>query len=179
MTATGVSETSRRERTDLRYLRAWVGPTPAVVSGLEPAPEPAYLQLAVILRARIAKGGWRNGPWRSVKQLQHDHDAGRDTVLRSIETPSVKTTAPHHYLGPHLRRPDEGVAGRRSHHAIQRSATQTGCPARNKIWLVAGRASVPQVACSYSFIRPLRTGFRRICCVSMSVRWRVGTSVHG
>lgn len=49
------------------------------------APEPAYLQLAVILRARIAKGEWRNGPLPSVNQLQQEHDVGRDTVLRSIE----------------------------------------------------------------------------------------------
>ena len=49
------------------------------------APEPAYLQLAAILRGRIAKGEWRNGPLPSVKQLQHEHDVGRDTVLRSID----------------------------------------------------------------------------------------------
>jgi GntR family transcriptional regulator len=49
------------------------------------APQPAYLQLAAILRARIAEGEWRNGPLPSVKQLQHEHDVGRDTVLRAID----------------------------------------------------------------------------------------------
>jgi GntR family transcriptional regulator len=49
------------------------------------APEPAYQQLAVILRARIAKGEWRNGPLPSVKQLQQEQDVGRDTVLRAID----------------------------------------------------------------------------------------------
>ena len=48
------------------------------------APEPAYQQLSVILRARIAKGEWRNGPLPSVKQLQQEYGVGRDTVLRSI-----------------------------------------------------------------------------------------------
>lgn len=49
------------------------------------APEPAYLQLAAIVRARIAKGEWRNGPLPSVKQLQQEHGIGRDTVLRAID----------------------------------------------------------------------------------------------
>ena len=48
------------------------------------APEPAYQQLAAILRARIAIGEWRNGPLPSVKQLQQEQDVGRDTVLRAI-----------------------------------------------------------------------------------------------
>ena len=48
------------------------------------APEPAYQQLAAILRARIAQGEWRNGPLPSVKQLQ-EHNVGRDTVLHAIE----------------------------------------------------------------------------------------------
>jgi DNA-binding GntR family transcriptional regulator len=50
------------------------------------APEPAYQQLAAILRARIAEGEWRNGPLPSVKQLQQEQDVGRDTVLRAIDT---------------------------------------------------------------------------------------------
>ena len=49
------------------------------------APEPAYQQLAAILRSRIAQGDWRNGPLPSVKQLQQEHDVGRDTVLRAID----------------------------------------------------------------------------------------------
>ena len=49
------------------------------------APEPAYQQLAAILRGKIARGEWQNGPLPSVKQLQQEHDVGRDTVLRAIE----------------------------------------------------------------------------------------------
>jgi DNA-binding GntR family transcriptional regulator len=49
------------------------------------APEPAYRQLAAILRARIANGEWRNGPLPSVKQLQQEQEVGRDTVLRAID----------------------------------------------------------------------------------------------
>ena len=49
------------------------------------APEPACQQLAAILRARIAQGEWRNGPLPSVKQLQQEHNVGRDTVLHAIE----------------------------------------------------------------------------------------------
>ena len=30
-------------------------------------------------------GAWQNGPLPSVKQLQQEHDVGRDTVLRAIE----------------------------------------------------------------------------------------------
>jgi GntR family transcriptional regulator len=39
----------------------------------------------LVCRARIAKGEWRNGPLPSVKQLQQEHDVGRDTVLRAVE----------------------------------------------------------------------------------------------
>ena len=49
------------------------------------APEPAYQQLADVLRARIAKGEWRSGPLPSVKQLQQEYSVGRDTVLRAVE----------------------------------------------------------------------------------------------
>jgi DNA-binding GntR family transcriptional regulator len=49
------------------------------------APEPAYQQLAAILRTRIVQGEWRNGPLPSVKQLQQEQDVGRDTVLRAID----------------------------------------------------------------------------------------------
>src|SRR5215813_7192975 len=28
---------------------------------------------------------WRNGPLPSVKQLQQEHDVGRDTILRAVE----------------------------------------------------------------------------------------------
>jgi hypothetical protein len=41
---------------------------------------------------------------------------------------------------------------------------------------VTGRCSVLQAACVYSLIRSLRIGFRRICCVSMSVTVAGGPS---
>lgn len=49
------------------------------------APEPAYQQLCVILRTRIARSEWRSGPLPSVKQLQQEYGVGRDTVLRAID----------------------------------------------------------------------------------------------
>lgn len=49
------------------------------------APEPAYQQLAAILRARITQGEWRSGPLPSVQHLQQEYSVGRDTVLRSID----------------------------------------------------------------------------------------------
>ena len=49
------------------------------------SPEPAYRQLAVILRARIAVGEWSMGPLPSVKQLQDTYDVGRDTVLHALD----------------------------------------------------------------------------------------------
>jgi GntR family transcriptional regulator len=48
------------------------------------APEPAYQQLATVLRARIARGEWHSGPLPSVLHLQQEYGVGRDTVLRSI-----------------------------------------------------------------------------------------------
>jgi len=69
------------------------------------APDPAYQQLAAILRARIAKGEWRSGPLPSVKQLQQEHDVGRDTVLRAIDivrTEGLVFTVPRrgNYVSP-------------------------------------------------------------------------------
>ena len=48
-------------------------------------PEPAYRQLAALLRAQIAGGQWRSGPLPTVKQLQQEHAVGRDTVLRAVK----------------------------------------------------------------------------------------------
>ena len=72
------------------------------------APEPAYQQLAAILRARIAKGEWRNGPLASVKQLQQEYDVGRDTVLRAIDilrSESLVFTVPRRgtYVSPNAK----------------------------------------------------------------------------
>ena len=49
------------------------------------SPEPAYSQLAGILRERIAAGEWRTGPLPSVKDLQSHYGVGRDTVLRALD----------------------------------------------------------------------------------------------
>lgn len=49
------------------------------------APTPAYEQLAAILRAKIKAGEWRSGPLPSIKELQQEHDVGRDTALRAID----------------------------------------------------------------------------------------------
>ena len=49
------------------------------------SPEPAYLQLAGILRDRIAAGEWQSGPLPSTKQLMQHYDVGRDTVLRAMQ----------------------------------------------------------------------------------------------
>lgn len=48
------------------------------------SPEPAYLQLAGILRQRIAAGEWRTGPLPSGKTLEQEYGVGRDTLLRAI-----------------------------------------------------------------------------------------------
>jgi len=50
------------------------------------SPEPAYLQLAAILRARIKVGEWRTGPLPSGPYLEQEYGVGRDTVLRAIKT---------------------------------------------------------------------------------------------
>jgi DNA-binding GntR family transcriptional regulator len=49
------------------------------------SPEPAYQQLAGILRDRVTAGEWSTGPLPSVKQLQDTYDVGRDTVLHALE----------------------------------------------------------------------------------------------
>jgi DNA-binding GntR family transcriptional regulator len=46
---------------------------------------PVYVQLADILRERIAAGEWSHGPMPSVRQLSQEYDVGRDTAVRAIE----------------------------------------------------------------------------------------------
>jgi GntR family transcriptional regulator len=48
-------------------------------------PEPAYLQLAQLLRERIQAGDWESGPLPSIAQLQGEYDIGKDTVIRAIK----------------------------------------------------------------------------------------------
>jgi GntR family transcriptional regulator len=49
------------------------------------SPEPAYSQLARLLRERIAAGEWQTGPLPSIVQLQQEYDTGKDTVIRAIK----------------------------------------------------------------------------------------------
>jgi DNA-binding GntR family transcriptional regulator len=49
------------------------------------SPEPAYLQLAAILRGRIKAGEWSTGPLPSGPALEQEYQVGRDTVLRAIK----------------------------------------------------------------------------------------------
>jgi len=56
-----------------------------LAAGSDGAEGPDPGAAAAILRTRITKGEWRNGPLPSVKQLQQEHDVGRDTVLRAVE----------------------------------------------------------------------------------------------
>jgi Bacterial regulatory proteins, gntR family len=46
------------------------------------SPDPAYSQLAGILRGRIAAGEWSTGPLPSVKDLQETYGVGRGTYVR-------------------------------------------------------------------------------------------------
>jgi GntR family transcriptional regulator len=61
------------------------------------APEPAYLQLAKILRIRIQAGEWETGPLPSIAYLQQEYSTGKDTVIRAIkilETEDLVFTVP-------------------------------------------------------------------------------------
>jgi transposase len=50
------------------------------------------------------------------------------------------------------------------------------CPARKQDWAGDLQVFLRQAACVYSLISPPRTGFRRICCVSMPVTAARGAS---
>lgn len=45
---------------------------------------PAYVQLASILRERIAEGAWSHGPLPSVRTLSETYAVGRDTAVRAV-----------------------------------------------------------------------------------------------
>lgn len=49
------------------------------------SPEPAYRQLADILRERISAGEWRDGPLPSPSQLRQEYNVDRKTVVRAME----------------------------------------------------------------------------------------------
>ena len=48
------------------------------------SPVPAYLQLAEILRGRIAAGEWTHGPIPANRTLQETYDVGEYVVTRAI-----------------------------------------------------------------------------------------------
>jgi GntR family transcriptional regulator len=48
------------------------------------SPVPAYVQLAEIIRGRIAAGEWAHGPIPSNRTLQETYDVGEYVVTRAI-----------------------------------------------------------------------------------------------
>jgi GntR family transcriptional regulator len=48
------------------------------------SPEPLYLQLAGIIRGRIAAGEWSRGPLPSNRTLQETYDVGEYVVTRAV-----------------------------------------------------------------------------------------------
>jgi len=48
------------------------------------SPVPAYLQLAEIIRGRIAAGEWSHGPLPSNRAFQEAYDVGEYVVTRAI-----------------------------------------------------------------------------------------------
>jgi GntR family transcriptional regulator len=49
------------------------------------SPEPLYVQLAAILRARIAAGEFDNGPLPSNNGLQQQYDLGKFAVTHALK----------------------------------------------------------------------------------------------
>jgi DNA-binding GntR family transcriptional regulator len=49
------------------------------------SPEPAYRQLANILRDRIASGEWRDAALPSMDLLRQEYSVDRQTVIRATE----------------------------------------------------------------------------------------------
>ena len=61
------------------------------------SPTPAYLQLAEILRSRIAAGEWQHGPLPSNRTLRETYDVGEYVVthaIRVLEDEGVVFTVP-------------------------------------------------------------------------------------
>ncbi len=56
----------------------------ATVSVDHGSPTPAYLQLAEILRSRIAAGDWSHGPLPSNRALRETYDVGEYVVTHAI-----------------------------------------------------------------------------------------------
>lgn len=69
------------------------------------SPEPLYLQLASILRQRIAAGEWPLGPLPSNRTLRQDYGVGEYVVthaLRILEDEGILFTVPRR--GVYVRR---------------------------------------------------------------------------
>ena len=67
------------------------------------------------------------------------------------------------------RAKDAELLALRHENAVLRRHAGRVVPLENRIRQLTCRSSERQAARTYSLIRPLRTGFRRICRVSMSV----------
>src|SRR5205814_770351 len=87
-------------------------------------------------------------------------------AVRPVGVVEVLVLAHHDHQMPWI--PDQGSVQQFS------PAAADPVPLENRIWPVTCTSSVRHAACMYSLIRPLRTGFRRICSASMS-----GTAVWG
>jgi hypothetical protein len=122
-----------------------------------------------LMASTAAYSGLRWGELTALTITQIDTAARVITVDRK-----VVEVAGHLYLeAPKNRKLRRTICPRRTPAgyplAEQLTARIQAVPPENRICLVTGRCSVPQAAYVYSLIRPLRTGFRRTCCVSMSV----------
>ena len=84
--------------------------------------------------------------------------------LRTALAPDNGADAIIAALGPVAERDRWAGRGWRVPHrsTVNKILKRAGVPLENRIQLVIGKCSVPQAACMYSLIRPLRMGFRRI-----------------
>src|SRR5439155_24112253 len=76
------------------------------------SPEPAYVQLAEILRGRIAAGEWSRGPLPSNRALQETYDVGEYVVthaIRLLEDEGLVFTVPRR--GTYVRQQGLALAG--------------------------------------------------------------------
>lgn len=73
------------------------------------SPEPAYLQLAGILREKIRQGEYASGPLPSVRTLMETYDVGEFTVthaIRTLEAEGLVFTVPRRGTYVRAQKPD-------------------------------------------------------------------------
>jgi GntR family transcriptional regulator len=91
------------------------------------SPTPAYLQLAEIIRGRIAAGEWSRGPLPSNRAFQETYDVGEYVVTRAIrllEDEGLVFTVPRR--GVYVRR--QGLPSVRSPSGRAGQAQAPGLP---------------------------------------------------